>query len=202
MTFNMKVGTENFSDEEYDENTTYWDKRRQFWSYLIVSRREFKIWDLKKPKLWKKNKSQIILLNHCSWIEGIYSVIISNLLSSWCWHCTWANFKFLESESQIYGNKLLCFRWHWRKANACMCNMSTKINFYTRWCFCVRCLFWLVSRGWILLRVHICLSTARFSSFAPSSVSEPAKVVTHDYEERTNLGGRKQIYLKSILSNV
>ena len=73
MTFNMKVGTENFSDEEYDENTTYWDKRRQFWSYLIVSRRELNLWDLKKPKLWKKNNSQFILLNHVSWIEGIYN---------------------------------------------------------------------------------------------------------------------------------
>ena len=49
-----------------------------------------------------------------------------------------------------------------------------------------------------MLRVHICLSTARFSSFAPSSVSEPAKVVTHNYEERTNLGGRKQIKVKNI----
>ena len=71
MTFNMKVGTENFSDEEYDENTTYWDKRRQFWSYLIVSRRELNLWDLKKPKLWKKNNSHFILL-HVSWIESIY----------------------------------------------------------------------------------------------------------------------------------
>ena len=51
-----KVGTENFSDEEYDENTTYWDKRKRFWSDL---RRELNLWDLKKPKLWKKNKSQI-----------------------------------------------------------------------------------------------------------------------------------------------
>ena len=49
-----------------------------------------------------------------------------------------------------------------------------------------------------MLRVHICLTAARFSSFAPSSVSEPAKVVTHDYEEGTNLGGRKQIKMKNI----
>ena len=55
-----------------------------------------------------------------------------------------------------------------------------------------------------MLRVHICLTTAQFSSFAPSSVSEPAKVVTHDYEERTNLGGRKQmknIFIKCLVAD-
>ena len=49
-----------------------------------------------------------------------------------------------------------------------------------------------------MLRVPICLTAAQLSNFAPSSVSEPAKVVTHDYEEGTNLGGRKQIKMKNI----